>query len=115
MSFVHLGVRTEYAIVDSIVKIKELVKRAVDDGQTALGIADFKNIFALVKFYKACIGAGIKPLLGTEVITGDDFSATAEHESFSVILYAMNNDGYQNILRLVSDSYTTDPWVRTAK
>ena len=46
MSFVHLGVRTEYAIVDSIVKIKELVKRAVDDGQTALGIADFKNTFA---------------------------------------------------------------------
>ncbi|OOR89662.1 DNA polymerase III subunit alpha [Moraxella bovis] len=115
MSFVHLGVRTEYAIVDSIVKIKELVKRAVDDGQTALGIADFKNIFALVKFYKACIGAGIKPLLGTEVITGDDFSATAEHESFSVILYAMNNDGYQNILRLVSDSYTNRPMGENGK
>lgn len=115
MSFVHLGVRSEYAIVDSIVKIKELIKAAVDDGQTALGIADFKNTFALVKFYKACLGAGIKPLLGTEVITGDDFSPTAEHEGFSVILYAMNNDGYQNILRLVSDSYTNRPMGENGK
>ncbi|MDO4449858.1 MAG: DNA polymerase III subunit alpha [Moraxella sp.] len=108
MAFVHLGVHTEYAILDSIVKIKELVKAAAADGQTALGIADF-NTFALVKFYKACLGAGIKPLLGTEVIIGDEFNASAEHERFSVILYAMNNNGYQNILRLVSDSYTNRP------
>ena len=51
MSFVHLGVRSEYAIVDSIVRIKELVAKASQDGQTSLALADLSNTFALVKFY----------------------------------------------------------------
>lgn len=106
MAFVHLGVRSEYAIVDSIVRIDELVQSAKEDGQTALGLADLYNTFALVKFYKACVGAGIKPLLGSEVVVADSLDADGE---FSVILYAMNNDGYKNLLRLVSDSYTMRP------
>lgn len=106
MAFVHLGVRSEYAIVDSIVRIDELVQSAKENGQTALGLADLYNTFALVKFYKACVGAGIKPLLGSEVVVADSLDADGE---FSVILYAMNNDGYKNLLRLVSDSYTMRP------
>ncbi len=109
MAFVHLGVRTEYAIVDSIVRIDDLVKKASADGQTALGIADLHNTFAMVKFYKACLGAKIKPLLGVEVVTGNAIDRNAEDDNFSVILYAMNNDGYKNILKLVSDSYTKRP------
>ncbi|TWV80663.1 DNA polymerase III subunit alpha [Moraxella sp. VT-16-12] len=106
MAFVHLGVRSEYAIVDSIVRINELVQAAKQDGQTALGLADLHNTFALVKFYKACIGAGIKPILGSEVVVAPSMDSQDE---FSVILYAMNDDGYKNLLRLVSDSYTTRP------
>ena len=60
MSFVHLGVRSEYAIVDSIVRIKELVAKASQDGQTSLALADLSNTFALVKFYKACLAHKIK-------------------------------------------------------
>ena len=106
MAFVHLGVRSEYAIVDSIVRIDELVKTAKQDGQTALGLADLHNTFALVKFYKACISAGIKPILGSEVVVAPTMD---NDDNFSVILYAMNNDGYKNLLRLVSDSYTMRP------
>lgn len=109
MAFVHLGVRSEYAIVDSIVRINELVNKASADGQTALGLADLHNMFAMVKFYKACVGAGIKPLLGVEVVVGNAIDRTAQDDNFSVILYAMTNDGYQNLLRLVSDSYTDRP------
>ncbi|MDO4251066.1 MAG: PHP domain-containing protein, partial [Moraxella sp.] len=68
MSFTHLAVRTEYAIVDSIVRIKQLVNAAKADNQTSLGMADMSNLFAVVKFYKACVGAGIKPIIGTEVV-----------------------------------------------
>lgn len=97
--FTHLAVRSEYAIVDSIVRIKELVKAAKQDGQTSLGIADLSNLFAAVKFYKACKEAHIKPILGSEVyIAGED--------GHSVVLYAMNNEGYQNLLKLVSKTYT---------
>ncbi|WP_066799852.1 DNA polymerase III subunit alpha [Moraxella oblonga] len=109
MTFTHLGVRTEYAIVDSIIRIKELVKQAKADGQTSLGIADPHNAFALVKFYKTCVEAGIKPLLGSEVTVGHAIDDNAEYENFSVILYAMNNKGYQNLLKLISDSYTDRP------
>ncbi|MDO4895917.1 MAG: DNA polymerase III subunit alpha [Moraxella sp.] len=109
MAFVHLGVRSEYAIVDSIVRIDELVARAKEDGQTSLGLADLHNTFALVKFYKACTKAGIKPILGAEVVIGDAIDDNAEYNNFSIILYAMNNDGYKNLLRLVSDSYTMRP------
>ncbi|MDO4426666.1 MAG: DNA polymerase III subunit alpha [Moraxella sp.] len=106
MSFTHLAVRTEYAIVDSIVRIKALVKAAKEDGQTTLGIADMSNLFAVVKFYKACIAEGIKPIIGTEVVIGEEADATAKDDGHSVILYAMDNTGYQNLLNLVSKSYT---------
>lgn len=109
MSFVHLGVRSEYAIEDSIVRIKDLVNKASQDGQTSLGLADLSNTFALVKFYKACLASKIKPILGVEVIVGDAIDQTAEDDHFSVILYAMNNTGYHNILQLVSDSYINRP------
>lgn len=109
MSFVHLGVRSEYAIVDSIIRIKELVKAAKDDGQTALGLVDWNNMFAAVKFYKACVGAGIKPILGAEVVIGDAIDRQAEDDKYSIMLYAMNNDGYKNLLRLLSDAYTDRP------
>ncbi len=109
MSFVHLGVRSEYAIVDSIIRIKALVKAAAADGQTALGLADPSNMFAAVKFYKACVDAGIKPILGAEVYIGDSISSDDADKQQSVILYAMNNAGYQNLLRLISDAYTERP------
>ncbi|MFB6349738.1 DNA polymerase III subunit alpha [Moraxella sp. ZJ142] len=109
MSFVHLGIRSEYAIVDSIVRIKQLVKAAAADGQTSLALADYNNMFAAVKFYKACIGAGIKPILGAEVVIGNQLDREAAEARQTVILYAMNNDGYQNLMRLISDAYTERP------
>lgn len=109
MAFVHLGVHSEFAIVDSIVRIKDLVKAAKDDGQTALGLADLNNMFAVVKFYKACIGAGIKPIIGLEATIGESADRHAQDAAHTVILYAMNNDGYKNLLRLLSDAYTDRP------
>ncbi|MDO5652125.1 MAG: DNA polymerase III subunit alpha [Moraxella sp.] len=106
MSFTHLAVRTEYAIVDSIVRIKPMVARAAELGMTSLGIADMSNLFAAVKFYKACVGAGIKPVIGVEVVMGEVADGTAKDNQHSVILYAMDNDGYHNLLKLVSNSYT---------
>ena len=106
MNFSHLAVRTEYAIVDSIVRIKPLVTTAKEMGFDSLGIADVSNLFAVVKFYKACVSAGIKPIIGTEVVIGEHADHTAKTDNQSVILYAMDNGGYHNLLKLVSDSYT---------
>lgn len=98
MAFVHLGIHSEYSITDSIIRIKPLVKAAAADGQKALALTDLSNLYGTVKFYRACLGAGIKPIIGTELIMDD--------ENTRLVLLAMNNEGYQNITRLVSLGFT---------
>ncbi|MDR9778721.1 PHP domain-containing protein, partial [Rhizobium hidalgonense] len=72
MSFVHLGVHSEFSIVDSIVRIPALVQTAAQDHMPALALTDLSNLYAAVKFYKACLGKGIKPILGSEIRLCDD-------------------------------------------
>jgi len=98
MAFVHLGIHSEYSITDSIVRIKPLVKAATADNQRSLALTDLSNLYATVKFYRACLGAGIKPIIGSEVIMNDEDSR--------LVLLAMNNEGYQNITRIVSLGFT---------
>ena len=98
MAFVHLGIHSEYSITDSIVRIKPLVKAAAADQQRALALTDLSNLYATVKFYRACLGAGIKPIIGSEVIM--------DNEDSRLTLLAMNNEGYQNITRIVSLGFT---------
>lgn len=98
MAFVHLGIHSEYSITDSIVRIKPLVKAAAADGQRALALTDASNLYGTVKFYRACLNAGIKPIIGSEIIMDD--------ENTRLTLLAMDNEGYQNLTRLVSLGYT---------
>ncbi len=98
MAFVHLGIHSEYSITDSIVRIKPLIKAAAADNQRALALTDLSNLYGTVKFYRACLGAGIKPIIGSEVIM--------DNEDTRLVLLAMNNEGYQNITRIVSLGYT---------
>ena len=98
MAFVHLGIHSEYSITDSIVRIKPLIKAAAADNQSALALTDLSNLYATVKFYRACLGAGIKPIIGSEIIM--------DNEDTRLVLLAMNNEGYQNITRIVSLGFT---------
>lgn len=98
MAFVHLGIHSEYSITDSIVRIKPLIKAAAADNQSALALTDLSNLYATVKFYRACLGAGIKPIIGSEIIM--------DNEDTRLVLLAMDNEGYQNITRIVSLGFT---------
>lgn len=89
--FVHLNLHSEYSVQDSILRINDMVSRASDDGQQALGIADLNNMFGTVKFYKACLRAGIKPIIGMSVEIADEGT---------VVLLARDNTGYANLLKL---------------
>ncbi len=66
--FVHLRLHTEFSVVDGTNRIDEVVAAAAANGQPALAITDLNNLFGAVKFYKAARGAGVKPLLGAEVM-----------------------------------------------
>ncbi|MDE1980520.1 MAG: PHP domain-containing protein, partial [Betaproteobacteria bacterium] len=62
MPYVHLRTHTEYSIVDGALRVDDMVPAAVRDGQGALAITDFNNLFATVRFYKAALDAGVKPI-----------------------------------------------------
>lgn len=89
--FVHLNLHSEYSVQDSILRINDMVSRAVADNQKALGIADLNNMFGAIKFYKSCLRAGIKPIMGMTVSIPDEGD---------VCLLAMNNKGYANLLAI---------------
>ena len=62
-----------YSLVDSLVRIKPLAKRCADMQMPALALTDFCNMFALVKFQRATIDAGIKPIYGADVLVESKF------------------------------------------
>ena len=66
--FVHLRLHTEFSIVDGTNRIDEIVKAAAADAQPALGISDLNNLFGAIKFYKGARGAGLKPVIGSELM-----------------------------------------------
>ena len=99
--FVHLRLHTEYSLVDGLVRIKPLMKRAAELGIPALALTDQCNLFAFVKFYKAAQAEGIKPILGVDVV----LQGQTGKESTRLVLLAQNNEGFRNLTRLVSRGY----------
>ncbi|HRF62671.1 MAG TPA: DNA polymerase III subunit alpha [Candidatus Competibacter sp.] len=99
VSFVHLRVHTEYSLVDGLIRIKGLVKRVAEAGMPAVAVTDMGNLFALIKFYKAALGVGVKPIVGAEVWI------RRGEEPTRLVLLCQNLTGYHNLTRLVSRSY----------
>ena len=98
--FIHLRVRTEFSLRDSIVRVKSLVKRLAEQAQPACGISDLHNFFGLIKFYKACEGTAIKPICGCDLLI-----RSADDEPSLLTLFAMDEQGYKNITKLISRSF----------
>ena len=94
--FVHLRTHSEYSMVDGLFRVKELVSRVAEFGMPAVALTDESNLFALVKFYRACVAQGIQPIIGADCwVQGD--------EGFGrLTLIAMNQTGYHNLLELLS-------------
>ncbi len=102
MSFVHLRVHSEYSLVDGIVRVKPLAKSVADAQMPAVALTDQSNLFALVKFYRATIASGVKPIVGVDLsVQGQDVN----DELCRMTLLCQNNTGYLNLNRLISSSY----------
>ncbi|WP_407275014.1 DNA polymerase III subunit alpha [Halothiobacillus sp. DCM-1] len=100
-AFAHLHIHTEYSLVNSTLRIKELVQAAKTRGLPALALTDQSNLFAMVKFYETARKAGIKPILGA------DCWVSTPHwpEPTRVIFLAENNTGFRHLTELISRSY----------
>ncbi|RTR32643.1 DNA polymerase III subunit alpha [Shewanella atlantica] len=101
-SFVHLRVHSDFSMSDGLAKVKPIIGKVTELGMPAVALTDQTNLCGLVKFYGACHGAGIKPLIGADFwvkVPGFD------KDLCSVTVLAMDNDGYLNLTLLISDAY----------
>ncbi len=103
VSFVHLRLHTEYSLVDGLVRVKPLIKAVAGAGMPAVAVTDQSNMCALVKFYKAAMGAGNKPLCGADIWLA---SRDEDGPLTRMTLLAMNPEGYRNLTELVSRGWS---------
>ncbi len=108
MAFAHLHLHTEYSLLDGACSIKPLVKRLKELGQTHCAITDHGVMYGVVDFYSACKAEGIHPVIGVEAyICPDRFDKTVVSREYShLILLCETQQGYQNLIKLVSVGFT---------
>ncbi|MCW5574000.1 MAG: PHP domain-containing protein, partial [Steroidobacteraceae bacterium] len=100
--FVHLRVHTEYSLVDSVVRVPALVTAVAGAGMPAVAVTDECNLFAMVKFYRAALAVGVKPIVGVDLLVRE----TAERAApVRLTLLCRDARGYGNVTRLVSRAY----------
>ena len=117
-AFVHLRTHTEYSVVDGMLRIDDLAAAARADGQGALAITDLNNLFGAVKFYSACRGKGVKPLIGVDVLMEPNGGEPGgDRQASRLLLLVQNNQGYLNLCEMlargwVSNAQRAQAWIK---
>ncbi|MFZ6657105.1 DNA polymerase III subunit alpha [Undibacterium sp. TJN19] len=104
-AFVHLRIHSEYSIVDGLVRIDDVIKAGAKDKQPAMAITDLANLFAMVKFYKAARGKGIKPITGCDIWVTND---TDRDKPSRLLLLVKNRQGYLQLCELLAEAWLTN-------
>lgn len=104
--FVHLHVHTEYSLLDGQSRIGGLIDRATELDMPAVGISDHGVMFGVIDFYRKAMESNIKPVIGMEAYlaprTRFDKDAQYDKKPFHMLLFAQNNTGYRNLMKLAS-------------
>ncbi len=114
--FVHLHLHSQYSLLDGANRIERLIERVGELGMDSVAVTDHGNLFGAVHFYQQAKKAGIKPILGIEAYVAPDVSGQQSDRKlkkrsgvadggFHLVLLAENQRGWQNLLKLSSDSY----------
>lgn len=105
-SFVNLHVHTEYSLLDGACRIKNLIERVKEMGQSAVAITDHGVMYGVVDFWREARNSGIKPVIGCEVYVAPrrhtDKNGRIDLSPYHLILLCKNNEGYRNLVRLTS-------------
>ena len=108
--FVHLHMHTEYSLLDGANRIKDLVKRVKELGMNSVAITDHGNMFGVIEMYKECKANKIKCVIGLEAYVAPrsrlEKEGKIDTEPNHLILLAMNEKGYKNLIKLCSIGYT---------
>jgi DNA polymerase-3 subunit alpha len=114
--FVHLHNHTHYSLLDGLTKINELVDFVKSQGMEAVAVTDHGTMSGLIDLYKTAKSAGIKPILGLEAYVAarkmSDRDPAKDKERFHITLLAMNNTGFENLCRLMTEAETNGKYYR---
>lgn len=110
MNWVPLHVHSQYSILDAIASISAIVDKSKEYGLPAVALTDHGNLFGAVEFYKACVAAKIKPIIGCEVYIApgsrtEKSKQPGKKAAYHQTLLAKNDEGYHNLVKLSSMGY----------
>src|SRR5438552_17586148 len=116
-SFVHLHTHSEYSLLDGASRVDELCAKAAEFGMPAIALTDHGAMFGTLDFYEAARRHGIRPIIGVEadVAPGKRFDRTpgeSEEKYRPLTLLVASEEGYRNLLRLVTDAHLEGFWHR---
>ncbi|HEX3848936.1 MAG TPA: DNA polymerase III subunit alpha [Steroidobacteraceae bacterium] len=100
--FVHLRLHTEYSLVDGVVRVPELMAAVAAAGMPAVALTDQSNLFAMVKFFKEALAAGVKPLIGVDALIREPGERMPPSRA---VFLCQNLRGYRHLTELVTRSY----------
>ncbi len=107
MAWIPLNIHSQYSILDSAASVGALAEKAKAFGMQALALTDEGNLYGAVDFYKACKGAGVKPILGCEIWIAPGARSEKKRmpgtpNGFPIVLLAKDSRGFQNLCKLSS-------------
>lgn len=108
--FIHLHTHSHYSFLQALPKVDELVEKAKKEGMDALALTDTGNMHGAIEFYKAAKAKSVKPILGVDAYLAPrsrrERDPNIDAKRSRVVLLAENNEGYKNLLALVTKSWT---------
>ena len=125
--FIHLHVHTYYSILDGQSKISKLVDKAIGNGMKGMAITDHGNMFGIKEFFDYCTGVNkkrqkegqepFKPIFGCEMYVArhgpkEQKNGKEDQSGYHLIVLAKNYQGYKNLIKLVSRSWTDGYYMR---
>src|SRR3989338_9449871 len=108
--FVHLHVHTQYSLLDGACRVKELIQKAAEYKMPALAMTDHGNLFGAIDFYQTAVKYGVKPIIGCEayIAPGSRHERATAQKGMGtshLVLFARDETGYKNLIKLVSAGY----------
>lgn len=107
--FVHLHVHSEFSLLDGLAKLPDLIARVKELGMDSVALTDHGAMYGTVKFFQEAQKQGVKPIIGVETYMARrgrmNKEGSADTDPFHLVLLAKNDQGYKNLMKLVTISY----------
>ena len=106
--FVHLRMHSEFSVTDSTVRLDSAIKAVKDQGVGALGLTDLNNIFGGLIFYTHARKAGVKPILGCDLVIENEAD---RDKPFRLAIFCQNKTGYLTLCELLSRAWLKNQYM----